>query len=84
MEKVKCLKCGLENQRIIASVYPGPLGKTIVDNICLTCWEAWKKFSVNVINENKLRPFLPADRAIVEQNMKQFLNLEIKNIKPLT
>src|SRR5262245_58645727 len=79
MANVKCLRCGQDAAGIAEDKpYPGDLGKSIAEHICQNCWEAWKKFSVNVINDYKLRPFLPQDRAVVERHMKQYLNLELQ------
>lgn len=81
MSMVKCLRCGQEAPGIPdPKPYPGELGKTIAEHICQACWEAWKKFSVNVINDYRLRPFLPQDRAVVEKHMKQYLNLELSGL----
>ncbi|GEM_PF-70419 len=76
----KCLRCGQEAKKLSGKPYPGTLGETIHENICQACWEAWQKFSVNVINDFKLRPFMPKDRGILEQNMKKFLNLEVQGL----
>jgi FeS assembly SUF system protein len=81
MSNVKCLRCGQDAPGIPEErPYPGDLGKMIAEHVCLGCWEAWKKFSVNVINDYKLRPFLPQDRAVVERHMKQYLNLELQGV----
>jgi FeS assembly SUF system protein len=81
MAMVRCLRCGQEAPGIgEAQPYPGELGKTIAGNVCRGCWESWKKFSVNVINDYRLRPFLPQDRAVVEKHMKQYLNLELSGL----
>lgn len=87
MSKIKCLKCGQEAERLTHSPYPGPLGMLIIESTCQQCLDEWKKFSVMVINEYKLRPFLPDHRVILEKNLKQFLNLEPQEIqtpKPIT
>src|SRR5678809_322953 len=84
MTNVKCFRCGQEAPGIAeAKPYPGELGKSISDHVCQSCWESWKKFSVNVINDYKLRPFLPQDRAVVERHMKQYLKLEIQPLQGL-
>jgi FeS assembly SUF system protein len=76
---VKCLRCGQEAPGIQdPKPYPGELGKTIAAHICQACWDGWKKFSVNVINDYRLRPFLPQDRALIEKHMRQYLNLELQ------
>lgn len=83
MSNVQCLRCGQLAPGIPdPNPYPGELGKTIAGHVCQGCWEAWKKFSVNVINDYRLRPFLPQDRAVVEKHMKQYLNLELQGLEP--
>lgn len=78
MSNVPCLRCGQEAPAITEEKpYPGELGRNIAAHICQACWEGWRRFSVNVINDYKLRPFLPQDRAVLEKHMKQYLNLEI-------
>jgi FeS assembly SUF system protein len=82
MATVHCLRCGQEAPGIAGPApYPGDLGKTIAERVCLACWESWKKFSVNVINDYRLRPFLPQDRAVVERHMRQYLNLELQSLQ---
>lgn len=70
-----CLRCEQETEGLPSSPYPGELGDQIQKACCGKCWEEWKKFSVMVINDYKLRPYLPRDRAVVEQNMKKFFKL---------
>lgn len=74
MTNMKCLKCGLEGLELPQKPYPGDLGDQILKNICQSCFEGWKKHSVMVINDHKLRPFLPKDRAFLENQMRQFFN----------
>lgn len=83
MTTVKCLRCGEEAPTLEKAPYPGSLGETVLKNTCQTCWAAWQKFSVNVINDYKLRPFLPKDRGILEQNMKKYLNLESQGLSQI-
>ena len=79
MKNIQCLRCGQNGPAISEEKpYPGELGQRVAQHICQTCWEGWRKFSVNVINDYKLRPFLPQDRAVVEKHMKHYLNLEIQ------
>lgn len=82
MANVHCLRCGQDAAAIAdPKPYPGEIGQNISAHVCNACWEAWKKFSVNVINDYRLRPFLPQDRAVVEKHMKQYLNLELQGIQ---
>lgn len=76
MAPIKCMRCGQEGEGFASSPYPGSLGEKILKGTCQKCWEEWKKFSVMVINDFKLRPFLPEDRSVLEKHMKQYLNLE--------
>lgn len=85
MTDVPCLRCGQKAPQVNEEKpYPGVLGEQVRRHICQPCWEAWRKFSVNVINDYKLKPFLPQDRAVVEQHMKQFLNLASVAPQPVT
>lgn len=76
MGTLRCTRCGKEGEAFSKPPYPGKLGEQILSSTCTPCYDEWKKFSVNVINDYKLRPFLPEDRAVLEKHMKQFLNLE--------
>ncbi|QQR81536.1 MAG: Fe(2+)-trafficking protein [Deltaproteobacteria bacterium] len=80
---IKCLRCGEESPALEKQPYPGILGETVSKNTCQTCWALWQKFSVNVIKDYKLRPFLPKDRGILEQNMKKYLNLESQGLSQI-
>ena len=82
MSTIKCLKCGEEKPALAKAPYPKALEEMVLKNICELCWAAWQKFSVNVINDYKLRPFMPQDRATLESHMKKFLNLELQNLNP--
>lgn len=74
---MKCIRCGQEGSPPDFVPYSGPLKEAIVSQVCANCWEAWKKMSVMVINEFKLTPFLPQHREILEQHLKEFLNLKV-------
>ncbi len=75
--RIRCTRCGEESEPIAASPYPGELGELLQRSVCSPCLEEWKKFSVMVINDFKLRPFLPQDRAVLEQHLREFLNLPL-------
>ena len=75
MIPVPCLKCGLESEGFNEPPYPGPIGALVVTGTCKKCYGEWQKFSVLVINEHKLRHFMPQDRKVLEDEMKKFLNL---------
>lgn len=75
MPTVKCKRCGLEAEGLESAPYNTALGRLILSQTCQNCFAEWKKFSIMVINDYKLRPFLPQDRAVLEKHMKEFLHL---------
>lgn len=75
MPTVLCRRCGKEGEAVTHAPYPSALGEMIVKSSCVQCLEEWKKFSVMVINDFKLRPFLPEHRAVLEQHMREFFKL---------
>ncbi len=74
MSEIQCKRCSGSGEGP-GFVPPGKNQKYIQENICKDCWEEWKKMSVKVINENRLTPFMPQHKEILEEQMKQFLNL---------
>ncbi len=54
----------------------GVLGETIVERICVECWEEWRRASTQLINHYGLNLGLPEHRAQLRKVMKEFLGLE--------
>ncbi len=77
MSTITCRRCGQQSESLAEPPMPGPMGKLLLELTCPRCYEEWKKFSVMVINDFKLRPFLPQDRAVLEQHLREFLNLPL-------
>ncbi len=75
MPQIHCRKCDTDQEGFEKAPYPGALGQTILEQTCPACYEAWQKFSVMVINDFRLKPYLPQDKEVIVQNMKKFLNL---------
>lgn len=75
MSEITCSRCNQKKEALIQAPYPGRLGKLILKSCCQTCMDEWKKFSVMVINDFKLRPFLPKDREVLETHLREFLKL---------
>ncbi len=73
---VTCTRCKNEAPEIEFIPYEGELKKLLHSNICNNCWEERKKMSVMVVNEYRLTPFLPEHRKILEEQMREFLNLK--------
>lgn len=76
MSTIRCKRCGEEREPLAAAPYNSPLGQLILVHTCQNCFTEWKKFSLMVLNEYRLKPFLPQDRAVLEKHMKEFLKLE--------
>lgn len=77
MTNIKCIRCGADALPPDFIPYEGALKAAILAQTCAQCWEEWKKMSVMVVNENRLTPFLPQHREILEQQMKEFLGLKL-------
>lgn len=76
MNPILCIRCGATANPPEFVPYKGPLKEAILSQTCENCWEEWKKMSVMVVNENRLTPFLPEHREILEKQMKEFLGLK--------
>ena len=53
--------------------WPGEMGKRIFANIGKAAWTAWLAHQTMLINENRLSPMNPKDRAFLEGEMEKFL-----------
>jgi Fe-S cluster biosynthesis and repair protein YggX len=53
--------------------YPGELGQQIFANVGKSGWTAWLAHQTMLINENRLSPRTPKDRAFLESELRKFL-----------
>jgi Fe-S cluster biosynthesis and repair protein YggX len=53
--------------------YPGELGQQIFAHVGKTAWTAWLAHQTMLINENRLSPRTPKDRAFLESELRKFL-----------
>ena len=53
--------------------WPGEMGKRIFAGIGKAAWAAWLAHQTMLINENRLSPMNPKDRAFLEAEMEKFL-----------
>jgi len=69
---VHCVKLGIEAEGLENSVYPGELGQRIFDNVSKEAWKLWLGHQTILMNENRLSPMKPEDRAFLVQEMEKF------------
>ncbi len=73
MNQIHCVRLKKEAEALEKAPYPGELGTKIKQQISKEGWQEWLKFQTKLINENKLSPINPQDRAFLEQQMIHFL-----------
>jgi Fe-S cluster biosynthesis and repair protein YggX len=69
---VKCVLLGEEAEGLDYAPYPGDLGQRIYDNASKQAWQRWVAHQTMLINEYRLVPIEPKDRAFIEQEMEKF------------
>ena len=52
--------------------YPGELGQRIFEQVSKEAWQMWLQHQTMLINENRLTPIDPKDRAFLEEEMDKF------------
>ena len=52
--------------------YPGELGQRIFEQVSKEAWQMWLQHQTMLINENRLTPIDPKDRAFLEGEMDKF------------
>jgi Fe-S cluster biosynthesis and repair protein YggX len=71
--KVQCVLLGLEADGLDYAPYPGELGERIYENVSRQAWDQWVAHQTMLINENRLTPFEPEARKLLEKEMEKFL-----------
>ena len=69
---VTCVLLGGEREGLDRMPYPGDLGQRIFDNVSKEAWAQWLGHQTMLINENRLVPIEPKDRAFLEAEMAKF------------
>ena len=69
---VTCILLGGERPGLDRMPYPGELGQRIYDNVSKEAWQQWLAHQTMIINEYRLVPIEPKDRAVIEQEMAKF------------
>jgi Fe-S cluster biosynthesis and repair protein YggX len=69
---VTCVLLGGQKEGLDRSPYPGELGQRVFDNVSKEAWQQWLQHQTMLINEYRLVPIEPKDRAFLEQEMEKF------------
>jgi Fe-S cluster biosynthesis and repair protein YggX len=69
---VTCVLLGGERPGLDRAPHPGELGQRIFDNVSKEAWQQWLGHQTMLINEYRLTPFQPKDRAYLEKEMENF------------
>ncbi len=69
---VTCVLLGGEKPGLDRPPYPGELGQRIFDNVSKEAWQQWLGHQTMLINEYRLVPIEPKDRAFLEQEMEKY------------
>lgn len=69
---VNCILLGGEKPGLARPPYPGELGKRIFEQVSQEAWQQWLGHQTMLINEYRLVPIEPKDRAFLEQEMEKY------------
>ena len=69
---VQCIKLGRDAEGLQMPPYPGELGQRIFEQVSKEAWQMWLQHQTMLINENRLTPIDPKDRAFLEEEMDKF------------
>ena len=75
MAQVQCIRCGNQGEAITEPLFLGKLETQVKANICAPCWGKWVKMRVMVINEYHVNLGDESGRALVREQMLNFLKL---------
>jgi len=69
---VTCVLLGGERPGLPRPPYPGELGQRIFEQVSQEAWQQWLGHQTMLINEYRLVPIEPKDRAFLEQEMEKY------------
>jgi Fe-S cluster biosynthesis and repair protein YggX len=75
MAQVQCVRCSNQGEAITEPLFLGKLETQVKANICAPCWAEWVKMRVMVINEYHVNLGDESGRALVREQMLNFLKL---------
>ncbi|MGB1881090.1 MAG: oxidative damage protection protein, partial [Gammaproteobacteria bacterium] len=67
-----CIKLEREAEGLERPTYPGELGQRIFENVSREAWQGWLGHQTMLINEYRLTPIEPRDRAFLEKEMEKY------------
>jgi len=70
---VQCVVLGRAAEGLTYAPYPGELGKRIYAQVSKAGWQRWVDHQTMLINEFRLTPIEPKDRAFLVKEMEKFL-----------
>jgi len=50
MSNVRCVRCGIERERMSFQPFQNDIGKRAYEEICAVCWGEWTKMQQQLIN----------------------------------
>ena len=71
--RVHCVVDGIDTDGLDFPPWPGELGRRVFETVGKPAWQRWLAHQTMLINENRLSPRNPADRARLETEMEKFL-----------
>ncbi|HWL95312.1 MAG TPA: Fe(2+)-trafficking protein [Phycisphaerae bacterium] len=71
-----CRRCGTVGSQLPRPPFKGPLGQTIFDSVCQSCWHEWVGQGTKVINELRLPMHDPQAQETYDKHMKEFLLID--------
>jgi len=69
---VQCVLLKEEKPGLDRPPYPGELGQRIYEGVSKEAWQQWLGHQTMLINEYRLVPIEPKDRAFLEKEMDKF------------
>ncbi len=69
---VQCILLNEEKPGLDRPPYPGDLGRRIFEQVSQEAWRQWLAHQTMLINEYRLVPIEPKDRAFLEKEMEKF------------
>lgn len=69
---VHCVKLGREAEGLDFAPWPGELGKKIFENVSKQAWQQWIQHQTMLINEHRLNPLNPKDKAFITAEMEKY------------
>lgn len=71
---ITCARCGRDDVPPVAGPpFPTELGRRVAAEICVDCWEEWKRRQMLLINHYGLNLQEDRARAFLYQNLESFL-----------